>query len=146
LNGGRQLETRGVIAAQPSTVRALGLDPVDWDLIVTARHNVLFYGAADATTALLSTLRPHFPGPIHKWSADAEPSGRPCGTLILDSVATFSREQQWSLLKWLGTANRPVKVVSTTDRPLFELVQRGEFLTDLYYYLNTVFCDLNKLQ
>ncbi len=35
-----------------------------------------------------------------------------------------------------------VQIVSTCGKPLFPLVERGEFLNRLYYQLNVVYLDL----
>ena len=64
------------------------------------------------------------------------------GTLIFEHASTAPDEQQRSLLEWLSQGTRRVQVISTTETPLFALVQRGAFLDRLFYQLNTLYLDL----
>lgn len=117
-----------------------GVDPSEWDAIITTRQNVLLCGAPSPIDAALSTLLPHLREPICLWRADTEsaPPSLMEGTLILEQATACRRLQQQVLWEWLNEANRRVQVIAVTDQPLFELVQRGAFLPGLYYRLNTL--------
>lgn len=109
---------------------------------MTNRPNALLCGPPSTIDAALAALEPYFPQPVVRWSADNFRS-LPCrarGTVILEHAEAYEQEQQRALLKWLDEAR--VQVVSTTDRPLVDLVERGLFLDHLYYRLNTVYLDL----
>lgn len=134
------LAARAIACTIPPLPRVIEIDPVDWDLIITGGFNALLCGPPAALEAPLFRLRVHLPTPLHAWSGSGEWS-LPCvsaGTLVLEHVAACSLEQQRALLQWLDAAARPVQVITTTDRPLFDLVERGAFLESLYYRLNTV--------
>jgi transcriptional regulator of acetoin/glycerol metabolism len=106
---------------------------------------VLLCGASSSIDDVLSDLRPHLSRPIHSWPTGTESLPHlSTGTLLLEQVGRCSHEQQQSLLKWLAdSSGRSVQIVSTTDQSLFDRVQRGLFLTELYYHLNTVYLDLS---
>jgi Sigma-54 interaction domain len=115
------------------------LDLVEWDLILQTGSNALLQGPPPALTKALSALEPHLPAPHctalgPRWS---QPSAE-IGTLFLEHVDECSIEQQHLLLDWLDRAAQSVQVITTTERPLFDLVERGAFLSSLYYRLNTI--------
>jgi two-component system, NtrC family, response regulator AtoC len=69
------------------------------------------------------------------------------GTIMLDEIGEISPKMQVKLLRVLQerefervggtkTISVDVRVVATTNRDLFQLVQRGHFREDLYYRLN----------
>jgi transcriptional regulator of aromatic amino acid metabolism len=119
------------------------INPVDWNLIIAGR-NALLCGPPAALATALAELRPHLRAPLHMWSGAGEwflPSVSE-GTLILEDVAACSPEQQHALLQWLDASAGPVQVITTIERSLWDLVERGIFLDRLYYRLNTVYFDL----
>jgi DNA-binding NtrC family response regulator len=70
------------------------------------------------------------------------------GTLFLDEVGELDKQTQVKLLRFLESGevrrvgeNEPfrvnVRVLCATNRPLSELVERGEFRQDLYFRINT---------
>jgi hypothetical protein len=97
----------------------------DWHAILQNRPNVLLQGPKLSTDAWLSQLLA-------------------CcrGSTLLENVHTYGLVEQTALLQWLDNSDR-VQVISTTERPLFESVERGDFIGQLYYRLNTVFLDLS---
>src|SRR5262249_56749108 len=78
------------------------------------------------------------------------------GTLVLDEIGDMPPELQPKLLRVLEqqeferigstqTIRSDARVIAATNRPLEELVERGEFRADLYYRLNVFPIDLPPL-
>ena len=79
------------------------------------------------------------------------------GTLFLDEIGDTSMSMQVKLLRVLqeGTflpvgATQPkkvdVRVVAATNRPLTEMIEKGEFREDLYYRINVINVSLPSLR
>lgn len=79
------------------------------------------------------------------------------GTLFLDEIGNLSPDLQVKLLSVLQTRNisrvgsnvvmhSDVRIISATNAPIHELVQRGAFRNDLYYRVNTVEIHLPALR
>lgn len=134
--------TRPVASVRPR-VPSIEFDPLDLDLSVSARANVLVVGPPALVAALLAELVPHLPHPVVRRRGDSLGVLQPLqkGTLVLEDVAGLPADRQEALLRWLGEVG-PVQVVSTDGSPLFPLVEAGRFRDDLYYHLNTVLLDL----
>ncbi len=120
------------------TLPDLSLDK--WRLLLTSRPNVLIEGPEAATEAVLSALQAHCL-PARHWG-DSLGNQRP-GTLIVREVSALTAIEQQRLLRWLETGERS-QVLSTTAQPLFALVERGQFLADLFYRLNVLRLDVEK--
>jgi hypothetical protein len=97
----------------------------DWQVILRERPNLLMQGQKAVTDAWLSRLLPHC-----------------TGSSVLEGVSTYGFEEQHALLRWID-GNGVVQLITTTEEPLFDLVERGHFMRQLYYRLNTVFLDLS---
>lgn len=138
-------EVRAVVPARPAVPPLIDLDRLDWDTIITVRQNVLLYGAPSALDAVLAALRPYLCEPIHRWAPHTEPClpHFVAGTLVLEQATACQQVQQQALWEWLNEADRRVQVITTTDQPLFDLVERGDFLASLYYRLNTLYLDVS---
>jgi hypothetical protein len=131
------LESETIPPTHMLTPGALNL--MEWDLILQTGSNALLQGPPLAQTEALSALEPHLRAPHctasgPQWS---QPSAE-IGTLFLQHVDECSIEQQHVLLDWLDREAQSVQVITTTERPLFDLVERGAFLSRLYYRLNTI--------
>ncbi|MGE3707215.1 MAG: sigma 54-interacting transcriptional regulator, partial [Vicinamibacterales bacterium] len=63
-------------------------------------------------------------------------------TVVLREVGQLSPLDQVRLLDWLERAVGRTQVVSTSSTPLLSQVEEGEFLSALYYRLNTICVDL----
>ena len=118
---------------------------MEWDLILETGANALLHGSQRALNEVTSALAPYLRVPLHsasglRWSLPDVATG----TLLLEHVAQCSTEQQCALLEWLDGAARQVQVVTTTERPLFDLVESGAFLNALYYRLNTIYVTLDS--
>jgi two-component system response regulator HydG len=79
------------------------------------------------------------------------------GTLFLDEIGNLTASLQSKLLSTLQGrevtrlgSNRPVQVdirlVSATNRPVFELIEQGSFREDLLYRINTIQIELPPLR
>jgi DNA-binding NtrC family response regulator len=79
------------------------------------------------------------------------------GTIFLDEVDSLSPKAQVSLLRFLqenefrslgsGTVKKVnVRVLSATNKDLFELIQQGTFREDLYYRLDVLGIDVPPLR
>lgn len=114
----------------------------EWRFLQRAHPNVLLAGTPIALSAALAVLQFSVRQPVVTWWAAgplALPSLPTSGTLILREVDMLAREDQERLLDWLERVWGKVQVVSTTRLPLFQLVERGDFLDTLYYRLNLLF-------
>jgi hypothetical protein len=110
----------------------------EWQVLWTARPNVLVTGLPDAVEQSLAALMPHLDVPMCDWTPDVL-QRRPgeIKTLVIHDVDALSAEQQGALAAWLDRpAIRRTQVVSTTNAPLFPRVAAGLFLEGLYYRLN----------
>ena len=130
--------------ASKKTISTANIDSTDLEAIARVRPNLLLCGPADAVNTTLATLRPSLQPPVYKWVHNTHQSlpHEFTGTLIFEHAASAHSEQQRSLLDWLGERTGRVQVISTTEEPLFALVQEGVFLDRLFYQLNTLYLEL----
>jgi DNA-binding NtrC family response regulator len=87
----------------------------------------------------LRALRPHCREPLSDWD-DALGDQRP-PTLIVRDVAALTATDQQQLMGWLERGERS-QVLSTSAEPLYVLVERGQFLADLFYRLTVIRFDV----
>jgi transcriptional regulator of aromatic amino acid metabolism len=118
----------------------------EWDAVSRGHHNFLLVGSPSATSEMFAAMAPRLRAPIQRYRPKPGLSvPAPVeGTLVVLEAARLDGEQQRQLLRWLQQFDRRphVQVVSTTAKPLFSLVETGQFLADLYYKLNVVRVDL----
>lgn len=113
--------------------------------ILRATHaHALLVGPAVAVAAALATLRPGLRQPVVAWTpaSTPEPPVLTTGTLIVRNLADLERDQQRRLLDWVDHGHHGVQVISTSNGHMWSLVERGAFLTSLYYRLGVVCVDL----
>ena len=119
------------------------------NILKTAGANVLVVGPHETVELLLTELLPHLESPIFCGTRDIDAltsSTDTMRTVVIRDVDGLSASQQQRLSCWLEHAPAaPVRIVSTTTVPLFELVEAGLFPDVLYYRLNTVLLDLRRL-
>jgi hypothetical protein len=113
--------------------------------ILQATHaHALLVGPATAVDAALATLQSGLRQPVVAWTPakTPEPPVLNAGTLIVRDLADLERDQQQRFLDWVDHGHRGVQVISTSGRHMWSLVERGAFLTPLYYRLGVVCVDL----
>jgi len=110
----------------------------DWSRVITTGANVLLEGDRHQTDAAILHLLPHLRTPIYyRRTGDELALLNEC-TVILRDVDTLCEGEQRQLYDWLVRKPDSVQTVSTTESPLFSLVQDGQFESDLYYRLNVI--------
>ena len=112
---------------------------VDTDSLAQSRANALIIGDQLAVMRVLGIIWPTLKKSV-RWVESTRlslplESG---GTLILEEADRLSERDQTDLLGWLDEHGLSVRVVTTSSRPLFPLVEAGSFLDSLYYRLNHV--------
>ena len=120
--------------------------------ILQATHaHALLVGPASAVDAArkrlplaLDALQSSLRQPVVAWTPakTPEPPVLNAGTLIVRDLADLERDQQQRFLDWVDHGHRGVQVISTSGRHMWSLVERGAFLTPLYYRLGVVCVDL----
>jgi hypothetical protein len=113
--------------------------------ILRATHaHSLLVGPATAVDAALATLQSGLRQPVVAWTPanTPEPPAMNAGTLIVRDLADLERDQQQRFLDWVDHGHHGVQVISTSGRHVWSLVERGAFLTPLYYRLGVVCVDL----
>ena len=112
------------------------LRPDEWRLLVTSRPNVLLEGSDEITDAIVAEALHWLPKPQGEWT-EGPPRLRP-QTLIVRAVSSLDAGEQQRLLDWMVSPGHQVQVVSTTRKPIYQMVISGTFLIDLYYRLNVL--------
>ena len=109
----------------------------DWQTLVATRANAVVVGQEDAALRVWTAVWPSLEKPIHWVDADHLLLPRhPAGTLVLQGADMLTPSAQQQLFAWLDSEARSTRVLTTTARPLFPLVESGAFLAKLYYRLN----------
>lgn len=109
----------------------------DWQSLVATRANAVVVGQEDAALRVWTAVWPSLEKPIHWVDADHLLLPRhPAGTLILQGADMLTASAQQQLFAWLNGEARSTRVLTTTPRDLFPLVESGAFLAALYYRLN----------
>jgi Sigma-54 interaction domain len=117
----------------------LAIQAGDWNTFVGSRANAIVVGTEEAALGVWTAVWPSLQKPIH-W-VEAERLSLPrrsAGTLILQGADDLSACDQQQLLEWLEGDARATRILTTTRRPLFPLVESGQFLEALYYRLNVI--------
>jgi hypothetical protein len=117
----------------------------DLAILRRTRAHALLVGSNCAIDAALAALEGDLRQPIVSWtpSEKLEPPALSTGTLVVRDVARLAERQQRRLLDWVDRRERAVQVLSTSaQHDVWRLVERGAFLTPLYYRLGVVRVDL----
>jgi hypothetical protein len=122
----------------------VGIRSDGWHPFVPRLPHIVLRGADRATEKAIGALMPTLFKPIHLWCGGMPLSLPPRrrGTLILLGLAGLEGDQQKKLLQWLDNIDGRVHVVSTTSVPLFQLVECGLLLEDLYDRLKGIQVDV----
>jgi len=117
----------------------LAIQAGDWNALVSTRANTVVVGTDEAALRVWTAVWPSLQKPIH-W-VEGERLSLPrqsAGTLILQGADALTASAQQRLFEWLEGDARTTRILTTTRRPLFHLVEDGSFLEALYYRLNMV--------
>jgi Sigma-54 interaction domain len=126
-------------AVPPTAPALLAQVRVDANTLAQSRANALIVGDQLAVLRVLGVIWPSLKKSI-RWVEGTRLS-LPLefdGTLIVEEADRLSERDQTDLLGWLDDHGRSVRVLTTSSRPLFPLVEAGSFLDSLYYRLNHV--------
>jgi hypothetical protein len=127
-------------AAAPPHISPLDVHQTELGILRAPPANVLIEGPSAVINDVLLVLRTHLREPLVSHLAQAplrlpDEAARP---MILRDVAALTADDQARLLAWLQGKGFRAHVVSTTERPLFALVEEGLFDEALYYRLNVL--------
>ena len=117
----------------------------DLAIVCAAGAHALLVGADCAIDVALAALQGGLRQPVVSWTPaeTPEPPAMTAGTLVVRNLAGLAGEQQRHLLDWVDSRQRKVQVISTSGQhEVWPLVERGAFLTPLYYRLGVVRVDL----
>jgi hypothetical protein len=117
----------------------LAIQAGEWNTFVGSRANAVIVGSEEAALGVWTAMWPSLQKPIHWVEAErlSMPRGS-AGTLILQGADALTASDQQKLFEWLEGDARATRVLTTTRRPLFPLVEGGSFLEALYYRLNII--------
>jgi hypothetical protein len=115
----------------------------DWQTLVATRANAVVIGREDAALRVWTAVWPSLQKPIHWVDGDSLLLPRqPAGTLILQGADLLTSSAQRQLFAWLDDDTRATRVLTTTTRALFPMVEDGAFHAGLYYRLNMLLLEL----
>lgn len=113
----------------------------EWDAVVAARSNLLIEGHAADTERFVRELVSHLPAPVVSFP-DAGGILHDDAVVLVAGVDRLGDGDQRDLMAAMDRAAGRLQVISTSATPLFDRVERGEFLPALYYRLNTIWIAL----
>jgi hypothetical protein len=115
-------------------------------LLGMPRVNVLLTGRYAIIRNVLDTLMADLDEPIMRWCPGKRlllPASTRVCTMILEDVGALTLDEQRRLLAWMDQSAARTQIVSTTSSSLFPWVEAGDFLSALYYRLNTLYVDVS---
>ena len=120
----------------------------DLDLITRPPYpNALLIGSPSRAQAIVTELLIKLDRPVAYWfpTGGQHIPAVERGTLVIWNMDTLTAIQQWHLLTWIAANAESHQVISVATARLFARVKRGEFLQALYYQLNVVRIDVDRL-
>jgi len=122
----------------PAEIAGLRIPTDDWRLITSRHPNVLVEGPKTSTELLIKALGATLNEPTREWTSSVTTDA--AATLVVRAVDTLNAHEQRRLLDCLNGSGgeKPRQVIASATTSLFPLIERGLFLSDLYYKLNTV--------
>ena len=119
----------------------------DLQVGVMPRTNVLVVGSSEATRIVLDMLRLDLRGPVLMWRPGQPlelPTRGRAATMVIEDLTRLTNDEQVRILGWLDQVAGQIRVVSTTNVPIWPRVAQGQFNEVLYYRLNTVYVDVGS--
>jgi Sigma-54 interaction domain len=124
------------------------VDALEWSAIVRAKPNLLLCGEPSFTEAVVSAIETTAGSRIRRLRPPVRQrlAGLNDDVVLLEKVDEYHLADQAYLLEWIEYTDAAVQLIATTDRPLLDLVSRGEFAERLLYRLNTVYVDVGCVE
>jgi hypothetical protein len=113
----------------------------DWEAVVVARSNVLIEGDGPAAERFVRDLLSNLKGPVVAFPESETIFNRESVVLVAD-VDRLDEADQRALMAAMERACGGLQIICTSTTSLYRRVERGEFLSALYYRLNTVWIAL----
>jgi hypothetical protein len=145
-SAGADLEVVSPMNNESSISTQIHVDPRDWVAIMKAKPNVLICGEPMFIDSFLELLAGHCASPIRRIShsgALGVLSAIEDGTVVLENADQYKESEQQAVLDWLANTGPAIQLITTTGKPLFELVEQGQFLDSLFYRINTMYLELS---
>jgi hypothetical protein len=127
------------LATGKLTALSFGVAADDWNVLQTARPNVLLIGSDAAVAGFLPFLLPLLQPPVTDTLAGSLtlPPGL-SGSLILRDVQRLAALDQQRVTAWMAESARRMQIISTASGPLYPLVERKVLAEALFYSLNVI--------
>lgn len=111
-------------------------------ILPLACPNVLLIGLDSELALVFQRMQPYLRTVIVPWMLDfsSDAGLAASGTVLVSDVSCLDAGQQARLARIADVPD--VQIISMARRPVFPLIETGEFLDKLYYRLNTVTLDL----
>jgi hypothetical protein len=132
------------LATGNQAVLDFGVAADDWHVLQTARPNVLLIGPDATVAGFLELLLPRLEQPVADARGQFVHPAQSGGTLILREVSQLDAASQQRLSEWLAGPERRMQVISTSQCPLYPLVERNALSAPLYYCLNVIMITLRE--
>lgn len=101
--------------------------------------NLLLIGPDTVTRAYLDRLMASQPASIRSCdSGEPDLPSEPVQGLVVRDVERLTREHQEQLVEWLNGPGFQTRIVATSGKSLYPMVERGEFSDALYYRINMI--------
>ena len=121
------------------TALSFGVAADDWNVLQTARPNVLLIGSDQAVAGFLPLLLPLLQPPITDCpNGTLTLPASLSGTLILHDVQRLVAGDQQRVSVWMAESARRTQVISTAPAQLYALVERKVLSEPLFYCLNVI--------
>jgi Sigma-54 interaction domain len=143
---GADLEAVSPMSDRSSSSTEIHVGPREWVAIREAKPNVLICGEPMFVDSFLGLLAGHCASPIRRIShsgALGALSGIEDGTVVLENAEQYKESEQRAVLDWLANTDAAIQLITTTGKPLFDLVEQGQFLDSLFYRINTIYLELS---
>jgi hypothetical protein len=127
------------LATGKLTALSFGVAADDWNVLQTARPNVLLIGSDQAVAGFLPLLLPLLQPPITDCpNGTLTLPAALSGTLILRDVQRLVAGDQQRVSVWMAESARRTQVISTAPAQLYPLVERQVLSEPLFYCLNVI--------